>query len=127
MKIIRRVFAAIISVGLFIFLTYVFTLFMEPQGRNGWVAAAIIVGVSAIGCILLYAWLAKSGRKIRLDPGLGDQDAGALGLGLTGVGMAGRRRRDDADPDDFGGRRRSDGDSDEEADSETDSDLSGLS
>jgi len=127
MKFVRRVIAAILSVGLFVFLAYVFTTFMEPQGQNGWIAALVFVGVSAVGCILLYSWMAKSGRRIRLDPGLDDQDAGALGLGLTGIGIGGRRRRDDADPDDFGGRRRSDAERDGNADAETDGDLSGLS
>ncbi len=126
MRVIRRVFAAIVSIALFVFLTYVFTLFMQPQGRNGWVAALVLVTVSATGCILLYGWLAKSGRKIRLDPGLDDRDAGSLGLGLTGLGVAGRRRRDDADPDDSGGRRRQDRDGGEDGD-DTDGDLTGLS
>lgn len=123
MKFIRRVFAASLSVGLFVFLTYVFTLFMEPQGQNGWIAALIFVGLSAIFCMLLYAWLAKPGRKIRLDPGLDDRDAGSLGLGLTGLGAAGHRRRDDTDPDDSGGRRRQDRDNGDDADD----DLIGLS
>lgn len=122
MRTIRRIFAATISVGLFVFLSYVFTLFMHPQGRNGWVAALIFIAISAIGCILLYAWMAKPGRKIRLDPGLDDRDAGSLGLGLTGLGAAGRRRRDDNDPDDVGARRRQDRDDTDDADD----DLTGL-
>ncbi|PIW27495.1 MAG: hypothetical protein COW29_11165 [Rhodobacterales bacterium CG15_BIG_FIL_POST_REV_8_21_14_020_59_13] len=125
MRFIRRVFAAILSVGLFVFLTYVFTLFMHPQGRNGWVAALIFIGISAIGCILLYAWLAKPGRKIRLDPGMDTKDAGSLGLGLTGLGAA-ERRRDDTDPDDSGGRGRQDRDGEENSD-DADDDLTGLS
>lgn len=125
MRFVRRVFAATVSVGLFVFLTYVFTLFMHPQGRNGWVAALIFIGVSAIGCVLLYAWMARPGRKIRLDPGLDDRDAGSLGLGLTGLGAADRRRREDADPDDFGGRRRQDRDNGDDGD-DADDDLTGL-
>lgn len=126
MRFIRRVFAAILSVSLFVFLTYVFTLFMHPQGRNGWVAALIFIGISAIGCILLYAWIAKPGRKIRLDPGMDTKDAGSLGLGLTGLGAAERRRRDDTDPDDSGGRGRQDRDGEENSD-DADDDLTGLS
>jgi hypothetical protein len=111
MKFIRRVFAALVSIGLFAFLTYVFSVFLNPQGQSGWVTALVLVSVSAIGCIMLYAWIATPGRRIELDPGL-DEDGGSIGLGLTGVGMASRRRRDEGDPDDVGGRRRRDSDDD---------------
>ena len=111
MKLIRRVFAALVSIGLFVFLTYVFSVFLNPQGQSGWVTALVLVSVSAIGCILLYGWMATPGRRIELDPGL-DEDGGSIGLGLTGVGMANRRRRDEGDPDDVGGRRRRDSDDD---------------
>ena len=111
MKFIRRVFAAFCSIGLFGFLTYVFSVFLNPQGQGGWVTALVLVGVSAIGCILLYGWIATPGRRIQLDPGL-DEDGGSIGLGLTGVGMTSRRRREEGDPDDMGGRRRQDRDDD---------------
>lgn len=117
MKFIRRVFAALVSIGLFAFLAYVFSVFLNPQGQSGWVTALVLVSVSAIGCIMLYAWIATPGRRIELDPGL-DEDGGSIGLGLTGVGMANRRRREEGDPDDVGGRRR--------RDSEDDSDDSGA-
>ncbi|GJL96451.1 MAG: hypothetical protein DHS20C06_02680 [Hyphobacterium sp.] len=104
MKFIRRLFAALVSIGLFIFLTYVFAVFLNPVGQAGWITALVLIGGSAIAALLVYAWLAKPGRRMRLNPGI-DAEGSAIGLGLTGVGMAGRRRRDDADPDDFGGRR----------------------
>jgi MYXO-CTERM domain-containing protein len=120
MSAIRRAFAFIVSVGLFLFLTYVFTLFFEPQGQDGWVTALILIGVSGIGCVLLYAWIAKPGRKLRSrEPD--DSDPGALGLGLTGLGVGARRRRDDVEPDNLGGRRR-----DRDSDGETDGDLSEM-
>lgn len=115
MKFIRRVFAALFSIGLFVFLTYVFAVFLNPVGQAGWITALVLISVSAIAALLVYAWLAKPGRQTRLNPGV-DAEGSAIGLGLTGVGMAGRRRRDDADPDDFGGRR----DRQQESDSEND-------
>ena len=115
MSAIRRAFAFIVSVGLFLFLAYVFTLFFEPQGQDGWVAALILIGVSGIACVLLYAWMAKPGRKFRSRE-IDDSDPGAIGLGLTGLGVGARRRRDDVEPDNLGGRRR-------DNDGETDGDL----
>jgi len=112
MKFLRRLFAALMSIGLFVFLTYIFAVFLEPVGQAGWITALILISVSAIASMLIYGWLSKPGRRIRLNPGI-DAEGSAIGLGLTGVGMAGRRRRDDADPDDFGGRRDSDSDGDD--------------
>lgn len=119
MSALRRGFAFIVSVGLFVFLAYVFTLFFEPQGQDGWVAALILIGVSAVGCVMLYAWLAKPGRKFRSRE-LDDPDPGALGLGLTGLGAGARRRRDDVEPDSVGGRRRDRNDDDTNNDGEFD-------
>ncbi len=101
MRFIRRFFAAVVSVGLFLFLTYVFAIFMNPQGQGGWIAALIMIGTTAIGCMLLYGWMASGGAS-RLDRRV-RTDTGSLGLGLSGVGIvASRRRRDDADGDSDG-------------------------
>lgn len=106
MRTLKRLFAGLTSISVFGFLAFFFTQFLEPQGQNGWIAAIVILGVSAVGCVLLYVWIL--GPKPALSRGVGnDSDPGALGLGLTGAGVTGgRRRRDDAEPDDLGGRRR---------------------
>lgn len=105
MRTLRHIFALIVSAGVFLFLTYVFGIFMNPQGQGGWIAALILISTAGIGCVLLYGWIARGGpsqmdRRVRTD-------TGSLGLGLTGVGIvASRRRREDADDtggDDDGG------------------------
>lgn len=116
MRFMKRLFAALISIGLFAFLVFFFTQFLEPQGRNGWIAAIVLLGVSVIGCALLYAWI-MGPKRLRSQEVGDDSDPGALGLGLTGAGVAGgRRRREDTEPDDLGGRRR-------ESDNDADGDL----
>lgn len=100
MKALRHIFAFIISIGTFLFLTYVFGVFMNPQGQGGWIAALLLIGSTAIGCLFLYGWIARGGaagldRRVRTD-------TGSLGLGLSGVGIAASRRRRD-DSDDGGG------------------------
>ena len=79
MKTLRRIFALIISVSVFLFLTYVFGIFMNPQGQGGWIAALLLIGTTSIGCLLLYGWIARGGSA-RLDRGV-RTDAGSLGLG----------------------------------------------
>jgi hypothetical protein len=125
MKFIRRLFAALVSIGLFVFLAYVFAVFLDPVGQAGWITALILISVSAIASILIYTWLAKPGRRINLNRGI-DAEGSAIGLGLTGVGMAGRRRRDDADPDDFGGRRDRQQDGNSESDDGGTSDMGDI-
>ncbi|WP_421789585.1 hypothetical protein [Hyphobacterium sp.] len=119
MRMLKRLFAGLISAGLFVFLVFFCTQFLEPQGQNGWIAAIILLGVSAIGCVLLYAWILGP-KSLRSREAGDDNDPGAIGLGLTGVGLAGdRRRRDDSEPDDLGGRRRDTND-------DTDGDLGAI-
>ncbi|MEE2526616.1 hypothetical protein V0U79_09575 [Hyphobacterium sp. HN65] len=104
MRTLRHIFALIVSAGVFLFLTYVFGIFMNPQGQGGWIAALVLITTAGIGCVLLYGWIARGGpshldRRVRTD-------TGSLGLGLSGVGIAAsRRRRDDTDDpsDDDGG------------------------
>lgn len=118
---IRRFFSALVAVGLFVFLAYVFTLFFQPQGQGGWITALILVAVSGIASLLIYRWLAVPGRARRREEGLPDDGSG-LGLGLLGASAADRRRRDDIDGDDYGSGRRGDHDGDADADD----DPSGL-
>ena len=120
---IRRFFSALVAVGLFVFLVYVFTLFFQPQGQGGWITALILVAVSGIASLLIYRWLAVPGRARRREEGLPDDGSG-LGLGLLGASAADRRRRDDIDGDDYGSGRR--GDHDGDGDVDADDDPSGL-
>lgn len=98
MRTLRRIFALIVSAGTFLFLTYVFGIFMNPQGQGGWIAALLLIGTTAILCLVLYRWMVGGGasnldRRVRTD-------TGSLGLGLSGVGIvASRRRRRDEDED----------------------------
>lgn len=101
---IRRFFSALVAVGLFAFLGYVFTLFLEPQGQGGWITAVILVVLSAIASLFVYRWLAVPGRSRFRDAGMEDDGSG-LGLGLLGT-SADRRRRDEPDGDDLGSGRR---------------------
>ena len=119
---IRRFFSALLAIGLFVFLGYVFTLFFEPQGQGGWITAVILVIGSGIFSLIVYRWLAVPGRSRHRAPDPHDDGAG-LGLGLLGSSAA-NRRRDDIDGDDFGGGRRSQHGGDGDADA--DDDPSGL-
>ena len=62
---IRRFFSALLAIGLFVFLGYVFTLFFEPQGQGGWITAVILVIGSGIFSLIVYRWLAVPGRSAR--------------------------------------------------------------
>jgi hypothetical protein len=92
MRAIRKFFALVIAAGLFVFLTYVFAIFLNPQGQAGLVAAIILVTLSAIGSLIVYGWIVRGMRTGNLNPGI--DDGKGVGLGLLGS-SADQRRRDD--------------------------------
>ncbi|WP_291845519.1 hypothetical protein [Maricaulis sp.] len=114
---IRRFFAISVSAPLFVALAWFFGIFLHPQGETGAGFALILILVSAIASIWLYGWLMRPGRKVRFRNRGVDGFDRDWGVGLTGYSQAkdGRRRRDDTDGDDLGGRRNS-GDMDDGAD-----------
>ena len=120
---IRRFFSALLAIGLFVFLGYVFTLFMQPQGQGGWITAVILVIGSGIVSLFVYRWLAVPGRSRHRAPDPHDDGSG-LGLGLLGASSANRRRSDDFDH--HGRRSDDDGGSDGEGGGSAADDPSGL-
>lgn len=121
MRMLRKIFAILIAAPLFVFLAYVFGVFLNPQGQAGWVAAIVLIGVSAIVSLIVYGWIMRGARVPPMNKG--HDDGRGVGLGLLGASAAGRRRRDEHDGDDFGSRRRDAADSN---DSDGDSDGAGL-
>lgn len=111
---IRRIFALGIAAPLFLGLTWFFGIYLQPQGSTGAGFAFTLIAISAIASMIVYRWLARPGPKVRFrNKGVEGFDKD-WGLGLTGYGerSARRRRDDDMDPDDLGGRRGSGGDAD---------------
>ncbi|OLF80754.1 hypothetical protein AWH62_14745 [Maricaulis sp. W15] len=115
--VIRQVFAISVSAPLFVALAWFFGVFLQPQGETGAGFALILILASAIAAIWLYAWLMRPGRKVRFRNRGVDGFDRDWGVGLTGLSQhqSGRRRRDDTDGDDLGGRRNS-GDMDDGGD-----------
>jgi hypothetical protein len=98
-----------VAAPLFVSLTWFFGIYMQPQGSTGAGFAAILIFISAIASVIVYSWLMRPGPKVRFrNRGVEGFDKD-WGIGLTGLSQKqGRRRRDDdADPDDLGGRRSS--------------------
>ena len=105
---IRKIFALLIAAPLFIFLAWTFGVFFQPQGEAGAGAALILILISAIASIWVYAWLARPGPLVRFrNRGVDGYDRD-WGVGMVGAGQAGQRRRREDDADDLGGRRTSD-------------------
>lgn len=107
---LRRLIALGVAAPLFLGLTWFFGIYLQPQGSTGAGFALALIIISAIAAIIVYAWLAQPGPKVRFrNRGVEGFDKD-WGLGLTGYGeRAGRRRReDDTDPDSIGGRRGAD-------------------
>lgn len=113
---IRKAFAIAVSVPLFLFLAWFFGVFMQPQGGIGAGFAFGLIGLSAIAALWVHAWILKPGPKLRFrNRGIDGYDRD-WGVGLTGYSAhQDKRRRDDSDGDDLGGRRSSN-DIDEDAD-----------
>ena len=108
---VRKVFAIAVSAPLFVFLAWFFGVFLQPQGTVGAGFAAGLITISAIAALWVYAWILKPGPKLRFRNRGVDGFDKDWGVGLTGYAQHkdGRRRRDDTDGDDLGGRRSSDG------------------
>jgi len=114
---IRQFFAISVSAPLFVALAWFFGVFLQPQGQTGAGFAFVLILLSAIVAIWLYAWLMRPGRKVHFRNRGVDGFDRDWGVGLTGYSQTkdGRRRRDDTDGDDLGGRRNS-GDMDDGSD-----------
>jgi len=100
MRTIRKLFALVIAAGLFVFLTYVFAIFLNPQGQAGLVAALVLVTLSAIGSLFVYGWIVRGMRTGNLNRGI--DDGQGVGLGLLGSSAEQRRRGDDVGDDPSG-------------------------
>ncbi|MBO6795964.1 hypothetical protein [Maricaulis sp.] len=105
----KRFFSLLVAAPLFVSLTWFFGIYMQPQGSTGAGFAGILIFISAIASIIVYSWLMRPGPKVRFRNRGVDGFDKDWGIGLTGLSQKqGRRRRDDdADPDDLGGRRSS--------------------
>lgn len=114
---IRQFFAISVSAPLFVALAWFFGIFLQPQGETGAGFALILILASAIAAIWLYAWLMRPGRKVNFRNRGVDGFDRDWGVGMTGYSTHkdGRRRRDDTDGDDLGGRRSADDMDDEGA------------
>ena len=107
---IRKVFALMVAIPLFLGMTWFFGIYMQPQGTDGAGFAAILILSSAAISIYVYGWLARTGARVRFrNRGVDGVDRD-WGMGLMGASQhqANKRRRDDTDGDDFSGRRSSD-------------------
>ena len=119
---IRRVFGLTIAAPLFLSLTWFFGIYLHPQGSTGAGFSGILILLSAIASMLVYGWIVRPGPKVRFRHRGVDGYDKDWGMGLTGYAQSKgsrRRRDDDADPDDIGGRRSS-GDADGDADGDLD-------
>ena len=107
---VRRAFAFMVSVPLFLALAWFFGIFLQPQGQIGAGFAAGLILVSALAALWVHAWILKPGPKLRFrNRGVDGYDRD-WGVGLTGYAghqRGGRRRREDETGDDLGGRRNS--------------------
>ncbi|MDF1769140.1 hypothetical protein [Maricaulis sp.] len=114
---IRKFFAISVSAPLFVGLSWFFGVFLQPQGETGAGFALILILISAVAAIWLYGWLMRPGRKVHFRNRGVDGFDRDWGVGMTGYSQTkgGRRRRDDSDGDDLGGRRNS-GDMDDGTD-----------
>jgi len=124
MRTLRKIFAILIAAPLFVFLAYVFGVFLNPQGQAGWIAAIVLIGVSAIASLVVYGWIMRGARVAPMNKG--HDDGRGVGLGLLGASAAGRRRRDETDGDDFGSRRRDSADQDSDGDGDAGAGLADL-
>jgi len=120
MRAIKKAFAILIAAPLFVFLAYVFGVFLNPQGGAGLVAALVLITISALVSLFVYGWIMRGAPIGQLNPGI--DDGKGVGLGLLGSAQD-RRRRDETDGDDFGGRRGSGRDT---SGGSTDDDPSGI-
>lgn len=107
---VRKAFAILIAASLFICLAWFFGVFLQPQGTVGAAFAAGLIAISALAALWIYAWIMKPGPKLRFRNRGVDGFDKDWGVGMTGYAQHkdGRRRRDDSDGDDLGGRRSSD-------------------
>ncbi len=104
MKWIRRGFAILIAVPMFVFLAWLFGIFFHPQGGVGGGFAVILILGSAIVSLLTYRWLARPGPKLHFrNRGVDGVDSG-VGIGMMGLSQhdSAGRRRDDNGGDHFG-------------------------
>ena len=107
---VRRAFAFMVSVPLFLALAWFFGIFLQPQGQIGAGFAAGLILVSALAALWVHAWILKPGPKLRFRKRGVDGYDRDWGVGLTGYAehqRGGRRRREDETGDDLGGRRNS--------------------
>ena len=108
---VLKTFAIIVSVTIFACLAWFFGVFMHPQGQMGAILALALIGFSAVASLLVYGWIMRPGPKAQFrDKGVAGPDR-EWGMGLMGAAEH-RRRREDPDGDDFGGRNKS-GDADD--------------
>ena len=112
-RVIRKFLAMLVAVPLFAFLAWLFGIFFQPQGDVGAGFAAFFIFVSALVALWVYAWLVRPGPKARFRNRGVDGFDRDFGVGLLGASEHQRRRRDDGEGDDMGGRRKS-GDTEED-------------
>lgn len=113
----RKLFAIVIAASLFGFLSWFFGIFIQPQGTQGAGFALGLIAASAVASLIVYSWLATPGPLARFrNRGVDgmDKDWG-VGMVAEGQRQKQRRRDEDADPEDIGGRRSS-GDIDSDMD-----------
>lgn len=106
---IRKFFALLVSVPMFLFLAWFFGSFIQVQGDGGTAFAAGFLIASAGAALYVYFWLARPGPLARFrNRGVDGVDRdGAIGMGMLGNSQHqnARRRRDETDGDDFSSRR----------------------
>lgn len=109
MHYIRKVFAITMSAPLFVALAWFFGIFLQPQGELGAGFSLVLILLSAGAAIWLFGWIMRPGPKARFRNRGVDGFDRDWGVGLTGFSQhkGDRRRRDDTDGDDLGGRRNS--------------------
>lgn len=106
---VRRFFSLLVAAPLFVALAWFFGVFLQPQGATGAGFSLVLILISAFASIFVFSWLARPGRKVRFrNRGVDGVDKD-WGVGLMGASHqhASKRRRDDTDGEDFGGRRSS--------------------
>jgi hypothetical protein len=104
MKLIRRGFALLVAVPLFVFLAWFFGIFLHPQGAAGAGFSLVLILLSAVMALITYRWLARPGQPIYFrNRGVDGVDSG-VGIGMMGLSQhdSAGRRRDDNGSDHFG-------------------------
>jgi len=106
---IRKFFALLVSVPMFLFLAWFFGSFIQVQGEGGAAFAIGFLIASAAASLYVYFWLARPGPLAQFrNRGVDGVDRdGAIGMGMLGNSQhqSARRRRDETDGDDFSSRR----------------------